>query len=296
MLKMRAWAAAGTLAAGLGIHPASPPVNELSLQLPEPIGQEATATVGDDDTLLDMAVRSGVGFEALARLNPELDVWMPPVGIRVPLPTRMIPPNAPTTGLVVNVPEMRLYDYTQPGPPRIYPIAVGDSTTPSPISERRIRWKTIDPTWRVPESIRAERPWLPAEVPPGEDNPLGRYWLDLGDGYGIHGTNNLWSIGRVATHGCIRLHDSQIERLYEDVPVGTPVHIVYQTIKLGRSGQDLYLEAHPDLYELTRAPFAHALVHLLILGLLDDVDRALVERTIEEARGVPVWIGRATSS
>ncbi len=268
----------------------APKVNSLASELPSVVGVDGAATVEGDDTLLDIAVRNDVGFDALIRLNPDMDVWMPPEGAQVSLPVRMIPPHAPHTGLVINIPEMRLYDYTQGDIPTVLPIAIGDPATPTPIGERRVLWKTQDPVWRVPESIRLRDPLLPREVPPGEDNPLGSHWLALGDGYGIHGTNNLWSIGRIATHGCIRLQNRTVKELYARVKVRTPVHLVYQTVKLGREGQVVYLEAHRDLYSLAGDPVPSLLAHLLMLGVLDRVDRERLASVVSEARGVPVRI------
>jgi L,D-transpeptidase ErfK/SrfK len=276
---------------GMAIH--APSAERLAWELPELLGEPRTVMAGDDDTLLDIAVREGIVYETLARLNAEIDPWMPRPGTPIALPTAIVPPNAHATGLVINLPEMRLYDYTRPGVSAIFPLAIGDVATPSPVGERYVRWKAPDPTWHVPASILLERPWLPAQVPPGEENPLGRFWLDLGDGYGIHGTNNVWSIGRMTTHGCIRMYDAQIEALYARTPVGTPVHIVYQPVKLGRRGDDLYLEAHPDIYGRTGQSTARTLVHLMVMGVLEDVDRDVLARALEERRGVPIRIGRA---
>jgi L,D-transpeptidase ErfK/SrfK len=277
----------------LSMGASAPPLDSLAWELPDLIGAARTVPAGEDDTLLDVAVRERVVFETLARLNPEIDPWMPKPGTEVRLPSAMIPPNAPASGLVVNLPEMRLYDYTRSGAPEVFPLAIGDVATPSPIGERHVRWKAIDPVWHVPDSILAERPWLPPQVPPGLENPLGGFWLDLGDGYGIHGTNNVWSIGRMGTHGCIRMHDEQVATLYARIPVGTPVHIVYQPVKLGRRGDDLYLEAHPDVYGIAGLSTSRALVHLMVMGVLDRVDRAAVERALAERRGIPIRIGRA---
>jgi len=267
-----------------------PEVNRLPAELPEVLGVDRAAVVGEDDTLLDIAVRNDVGFDALRRLNPSIDVWMPTVGEPISLPLRMIPPNAPHEGLVINVAEMRLYDYLDPALPKVIPIAIGDPATPTPIGDRRVLWKTQNPVWKVPQSIRQANPLLPAEVAPGEDNPLGTHWMAIGNGYGIHGTNNLWSIGRIATHGCIRLQNSAVEALYERIRVGTRVHLVYQTVKLGRVGEAVYLEAHPDVYSLASDPVPMLLAHLLALGVLDRVDRATVERVVSQARGIPVRI------
>lgn len=259
---------------------------------PEVIGESGTGLLVEDDTLLDVAERNNVGFEPLVRLNPGVDVWMPKPGTTVVLPTRMIPPSAPRKGLVLNLPEMRLYDYTQGPDPRVYPIAVGTVETPSPVGDLRVEWKAFEPIWRIPASIRAADPDLPTEMPPGPDNPLGRHWLGIGDGFGIHGTNNRWSIGRLTTHGCIRLSNDDIAELYERIPVGTPVRSLYQTVKIGRSGNDLFAEVHPDLYGRNAGEsLPDVLAELLARGVLDYVARDSLEATLREARGIPLWIG-----
>lgn len=250
-----------------------------------------------DDTLLDVAHRYRLGFEAVARLNPDVDPWLAVPGTVVHLPTRYILPDAPETGLVINVPEMRLYDFTVDDPPDVMAVAVGDATDPTPIGRFRIGRKRVDPTWHVPASIRRERPGLPAEVPPGPDNPLGSRWMTIGDtSYGIHGTNVRWSIGRESTHGCVRLYEPEMKRLFARIPEGTPVRLVYQPFKWGVEGHRLYLEAHPDLYGRLPDRLAAALALPRALGLLDRVRLEDAWRAVEEARGVPVWVGSVTSA
>jgi L,D-transpeptidase ErfK/SrfK len=109
--------------------------------------------------------------------------------------------------------------------------------------------------------------------------------------YGIHGTNVRWSIGRMATHGCVRLYEDEIERLFQRTPSGTRLQIVYQTIKWGSDGDGLYLEVHPDLYARAADPLALALATPSALGLLGTLDFRLVASTIEAARGTPVRVG-----
>lgn len=261
-------------------------------ELPPALGEPTVATVEPDDTLLDIAFRHRLGFLEVTRLNPELDVWLPPEGTRVELPTRRILPGVPHEGLVINIPEMRLYDFTVGDVPEVFAIAIGDAADPSPLGEYRIGVKHVDPVWVVPESIRSERPELPQRVDPGPENPLGAHWMNIGaSSYGIHGTNNRWSIGRLSTHGCIRLYNEEMQRLFARTPSGTPVRIIYEPVKIGRSGDDLVVEVHPDVYTRSRDLVAETLVRLLVLGLLDRADRAALERAIEQARGIPVPIG-----
>jgi L,D-transpeptidase ErfK/SrfK len=256
------------------------------------VGAPSRDLVEPGDTLLDVAWRHRLGFERVSRLNPEIDVWIPDPGTVVRLPTEHVLPDAPRRGLVINVPEMQLYDFTPEGEPEVFAIAIGDQMDPSLIGEFRIGQKRVRPAWRVPASIRAERPELPAVVPPGPDNPLGEYWMTIGrTSYGIHGTDNRWSIGREATHGCIRLYNDEIARLYARTREGTRVALVYQPVKLGRRGARLYVEAHPDLYGRAPDRAQRAAERLRGLGLWPWVEAARLERAIADAHGIPVEVG-----
>jgi L,D-transpeptidase ErfK/SrfK len=272
--------------------------------LPAPVlapvqGAETWEYTHKADTLLDIAVRAGVGFLPLSALNPGVDVWVPPEGVRLRLPSEYVLPDTPHTGIVINIPEMRLYDYTRdPNNPTVLAVAVGDIQDPTPIGDFKVGQKRVDPAWTVPESIRAERPDLPAIVAPGPDNPLGDRWLTLGTtSYGIHGTNNLWSIGREATHGCVRLYNADMRVLFDRIPVGTPVRIVYQRVKVGQRDGGVYVEAHGDFYDRQFDPLPATLSRLVALdalGLVDggSIKESEVRRVVSEARGIPVRVGR----
>ena len=248
--------------------------------------------VEPDDTLLDVAYREHLGFEAVVRMNPGVDEWIPEPGTVVRLPTRFVLPDVERRDLVLNVPEMRLYDFRASPGPDVYAVAVGDASDPTLIGDFRIGNKRTDPVWTVPASIRAEKPELPAQVPPGPDNPLGSFWMTIGTTtYGVHGTNVRWSIGRMATHGCVRLYEDDMKRLYERTPPGTRLRILYQPYKWGADGDAIWLEAHPDLYGRIQDPEAAALAAPTALGLLPALDLELVAATVTEARGEPVRVG-----
>lgn len=290
-IRLLALGAAAALAVSA---PAAEDAPKRSPELRPVQGRIRNALVGEGDTLLDVAFRERLGYGAVQRLNPGVDPWIPVPGTVVLLPTRWILPHADPEGLVVNVPEMRLYDFGDgEGDPQVYALAVGDQADPSILGEFQVGVKRENPIWNVPESIRAKRPELPAQVPPGPDNPLGSRWITVGrTSYGIHGTNVRWSIGREATHGCLRLYEDEVQRLYERVKPGMRIQIVYQTAKWGRDGEQILLEAHPDLYRLDEpGRVAAALEVPRALGLLGAIDLALVVRTLEEARGVPVEVG-----
>ncbi|MEA3410093.1 MAG: L,D-transpeptidase family protein [Pseudomonadota bacterium] len=210
-----------------------------------------------DDTFVDLAWENNVGYRELQLANSGVDPWIPGEDARVAIPSRYILPDAPHEGIVINVPEMRLYYY-----PRAlkgvsakvitYPISIGRQDWRTPLGLTRMIRKDKDPAWYPPESIRAEHEAsgdpLEKIVPAGPDNPLGAYALRLGiPGYLMHGTNKPAGIGMQVTHGCIRLFPEDIESLYEGVPLGTPVRIVNQPYKTGWLNGELYLEVHPTL-------------------------------------------------
>ena len=107
-----------------------------------------------------------------------------------------------------------------------YPIAVGMAGLETPAGRYAIQDKQVNPAWHVPN-----RSWagsLAGQVIPGgaPNNPLKARWMGIANGVGIHGTAEDWSIGTRASHGCIRMHVSDVIDLYQRVPIGTPVLIV----------------------------------------------------------------------
>jgi L,D-transpeptidase ErfK/SrfK len=290
----------------------------LALAMPALAGTYALPPVGDDlvgelaevrarheDTLLDIARRHDIGQEEILLANPGVDRWLPGEGARVRIPSRYILPVAPYRGLVLNLPEMRLYYYPAhsaqaPALVHTFPASIGRMDWATPLGETRIVAKQESPSWRPPASVRKEHAEagdpLPAVVPPGPDNPLGDYALRLAlPGYLIHGTNKSFGVGMRVSHGCIRLLPEDIEQLFGWVKVGTPVRIVNQPVKAGWSGARLYLEVHPPLEENRYDPEA------LVRSATEAIDAArtgrwvrLDNRAIREAiaaqSGIPVQI------
>ncbi len=223
------------------------------------IGTLTYTTAGREDTLLDVARRWDIGQNEILLANPDVDRWMPANNSRVVIPNRYVLPNAPRNGVVINLPEMRLYYYPKhtDGEQALlvtHPISVGRMDWSSPLGLTSIISKQTNPSWTPPQSIKAEAladgRVLPDVVPGGPDNPLGRYAMRLGiPGYLIHSTNKPYGVGMRVTHGCIRMYPEDIEGLFTDIPVGTPVNLVNQPIKLGWMAGGLFAELHPPLEE-----------------------------------------------
>jgi hypothetical protein len=97
-----------------------------------------------------------------------------------------------------------------------FPIAVGAAISPSPTGEFQIVSRVANPTYYHPGKV----------IPTGQGNPLGTRWVGLSQkGYGIHGTNAPKSVGHAASHGCIRLRNRDVERLFTMLRVGDAVVI-----------------------------------------------------------------------
>ena len=144
--------------------------------LPPLVGEPSSDIVeGADDTILDITYRHRLGFERVVRMNPQIkNVWIPDPGTVVRLPTEHILPETPSRGLVINVPEMQLYDFTvknAAGEPEVFAIAIGDEVDPSLMGEFKIGRKREQPAWYVPKSILAERPGLPPSCRRGPTIP-----------------------------------------------------------------------------------------------------------------------------
>lgn len=273
-----------------------------------------------EDTLLDIGRRNSLGYEEITRANPIVDVWLPGEGTDVELPTRFVLPQAPRTGLVINIAEYRLYYFSEKNDQKLvatFPISIGRMDWETPLGHSTIEKKVTKPTWYPPASIRKE--WaadgrvLERAVPPGPDNPLGDYAMRLSiPGYLIHGTNRPAGVGMRVTHGCMRMFPEDIERLFPAVPIHTPVEIVNQPYKLGWSGNDLILEVHarleesagpanpgqsdPDQPDALVAATLTAITELYVKVTSDRaamVDWHLVEKVFREERGIPVRIGYA---
>ena len=158
-------------------------------------------------------------------------------------------------GFVINLPELNLYYFKNGVYQRRYALAVGKPSWPTPTGSYKIYEKRKNPIWNVPPSIQEEMEEQGLEVvekvPPGPKNPLGKFWMGTtAAGVGIHATNRPWSVGSFVSHGCIRMLPNEIEQLFPQVEVGTPVKIIYRPIKLAVTPQGrVYLEANLNIYQ-----------------------------------------------
>ncbi|WP_293342981.1 L,D-transpeptidase [Microcoleus sp. CAWBG58] len=186
---------------------------------------------------LSVPLQQQVAAEQVANLSnraiaqqPKSDVKLPNLGVPElpPLgePSQYLPqePNAPQNAieevrLVLKLRERRVYVYRKNKVQASFPVAVGKGGWETPTGNFKITHMIKDPVW--------EHPWTGELVPAGPDNPLGSrwigFWTDGKNVIGFHGTPNPESIGRAASHGCVRMFDKDAQALFEKVAVGTPV-------------------------------------------------------------------------
>ncbi len=258
------------------------------------IGTSATHLIRGKESLLELARQNDLGYNEIVAANRDIDPWVPDEGTPVIIPTSWIVPQIDRGGIVINLAEMRLYYFFQKNGTRYvstYPIGIGRDGTDTPVGQYRITMKIKDPVWHVPAWIRAENPELPARVLPGPENPLGKYWLQLSEGYGIHGTNRPYGVGRRVSHGCIRLYPEDIESLAARVRPGVTVSIINDPVKAGLQENKIYMEVHRNANSkdnLVRL----ATIKLSRKRLLKNVDTALMIDAIKKATGLPAVISR----
>jgi L,D-transpeptidase ErfK/SrfK len=276
----------------------------------------STQIVGDDthlktryeDTLYDLARQYGVGSEEITRANPKVDPWLPGAGTAIVIPGRRILPPGPREGIVVNIAEHRLYYY----PKRrvhghhlviTYPVSIGKMDWKTPLGLTRVIQKIRNPTWYPPESVRLEHlkngDPLPKIVRPGPDNPLGAFAMRLavkpGD-YLIHGTNNPLAVGMPVTHGCIRMYPEDVAALFPTVPVGTPVRLSNDPLKVAFIDGQLWLEVHApvDAQGQTIPPDVKDFEQMLNTALGNTttaIDWDYAVQTLKLANGIPATVG-----
>lgn len=266
---------------------------------------DSTIRIDQDETLLDVALRYTLGQTEIIKLNPKVDRWLIKKGQIVRLPNRRVLPDTPRNGITLNISEFRMYYYPpeQKGEVMSFAHGIGRQDWKTPLGKTSVIRKIKDPAWHPPESIRREHAAmgdpLPEIVPPGPHNPLGTraLYLNLPGEYRIHGTDvdKIFGIGMQITHGCVRMYPSDVEALYEVVPVGTPVYIVKQPIKVGWLDNVLYIEAHPDLEgeemgQQQRYETALRLIQKVTGEQAPEFDQKALNQALTDLDGEPVAI------
>ena len=222
------------------------------------IGAPKIHTIVKGDYFQLLAEQYNVGFLALLAANPELDPFLLKVGAEVIIPNEMLLPFISREGIVINLPELRLYYFSpEDNTVQVFPVGIGRQGLSTPLTSTVISEKRKDPIWRPTQEMQARYfaehgKYLAKEIPAGPSNPFGKYALRLGTSeYLIHGSNKRFGIGMRASSGCIRLYDNDIKWLFDNVALNTKVRVINQPVKMSyENGDKQLIEIHQPLTEL----------------------------------------------
>src|SRR5213594_3339087 len=245
-------------------------------------GSEHEYTVAPGDTVWSITGRFTMSRDLFSSLNglAESDRLRP--GMRLMVSDRHVVPRRRGDDIVIDLADRTLYWFEHGRLEARFPVGIGRIDWATPPGRYRIVGRREDPVWRVPASIQAEMrargESVVSAVGPGPDNPLGKYWIQLSSpGYGLHGTNAPASIGKYASHGCMRLLPEHVELLYREARDGTPVDIIYEPVKLARDASGrVSLEVHRDVLSGKQSELPAVLDFIQAAGLTAVVDATRV--------------------
>ncbi|WP_236019106.1 L,D-transpeptidase family protein [Geomonas propionica] len=277
--------------------PAQPAESMPSTYIGGYLGELRQYKVRQGESLIEIARRFDLGYNEIRDANPGVDPVIPAPGTVVTIPSAWISPAViERPSIVVNLAELRLYVFSKIGDAAVqsFPLGIGDEGTDTPVGKFVIVEKIINPSWHVPQSIRRQRPQLPAVVAPGARNPLGRHALRLSrQDILIHGTNRPWGIGRRSSHGCLRLYPKDIASLFAMAHKGMQIQIIYQPVKVGTKEGRVFIEFHCQGRD---AVGVGDILHMMAdRNLLRRIDMGKLVRAYYENKGYPIditWTGK----
>jgi L,D-transpeptidase ErfK/SrfK len=270
---------------------------ELSATFPVVSGEKRSTITTGRESLMEVARREGFGYEIVANSNRSVDPWSLKSGTKITLPSQVIVPHGSIAGLNINLAELRLFHIIilKGGPYQVsvYPLGIGRAGRETPEGTSYVTIKKQHPEWLVPESLRMQDPGLPQVMPSGPQNPLGDYWLGLSKaGYGLHGTNRPFGVGRRVSNGCMRMYPEDIAVLFDQVEIDTPVRISYQPVKAAIYGDRLLLEVHPDYLGRFGDLFQQALTVISKTRWAGEIDYSRVRAVVSAQNSLPEFIGQ----
>jgi len=218
------------------------------------VGERFEYMIQHGDFLISLAARFGESAMAIAQSNRIDYNGLIFPGQWLEIDNRHIVPETLGNGILINLPQRMLFFFRDGNLTGAYPVGLGKPTWPTPTGQFSVVQLNKNPIWTVPisiqEELRRERALVLTKVPPGPDNPLGKYWIGLSlPGYGIHGTNAPPSVYHFQSHGCIRLQPENIEKLFPEIKIGATGQIIYAPVLLAVLDDGrIYLEVNRDVY------------------------------------------------
>ncbi|HJN38039.1 MAG TPA: L,D-transpeptidase family protein [Gammaproteobacteria bacterium] len=284
----------------------------LMLELPpnpedDVVGYNFDIEAEKGDTLWKIGYAYNIGLSEIKLANPQLKNkygnYKLNVGDIVHIPQQFILPiEVYREGIVINMAERRLYYFpSHEDVVYTYPVAMGKQSTRTPTMDATVKKKKVGPYWYPPDSIRMAHfdstgDILPEFVRPGPNNPLGTHAIYTSKPkYLIHGNNNITSVGKFVSSGCIRMYNEDVEELHAMVSVSEPIRIIHHTTKIGTLNGTLYVETHPEVVIYERPNYLNT---VYIDDLLDEfngeyqIDYERLQDIRNNPDGVPVTISQ----
>jgi L,D-transpeptidase ErfK/SrfK len=255
-------------------------------------GERFEYVIRHGDFLIGLAARFGESAMAIAQSNGIDYNGLIYPGQRLKIDNRHIVPETPGNGILINLPQRMLFFFRDGNLAGAYPVGLGKPTWPTPTGQFHVVQLHKNPTWTVPisiqEEMRRESEAVLTKVPPGPDNPLGKYWIGLSlSGYGIHGTNAPPSVYQFQSHGCIRLQPEDVEKLFPEIKIGTAGQIIYAPVLLAIPDDGrIYLEVNRDVYN-KGVNALQMLKELAVANHLEDrIDWQKAAQVVEQQEGL----------
>lgn len=265
-----------------------PSVSESSML----IGGEVVYRVTNGDTWERIGAKLGVDWRTLLEKNSLDEKHVLKIGQEIRANTRKIVPKIINDGIVINIPDRMLYYFKKGTLHSTFPVGLGKRSWKTPTGQFHVVSKKENPTWYVPKSIQMEmlRKGEPVKVivPPGPNNPLGRYAVKISiPGILIHET--IWpsSVSQFRSHGCIRVLAHDMEKFFKDVEIHETGEIIYSPLKIAifDNGQ-IFFEVHRDVYGRIMDMNAEARRLIKSQGVSDKVNWEKVKQMLNEKSGI----------
>ncbi len=264
------------------------------------IGGDIVYRVVKGDSIEFIGAKLGVSWKNIVKDN-DLDInkYIHP-GQELVVNTRRIIPKTVDNGIIINIADKMLYYFKNNSLAMAFPVGLGMTSWKgitrwrTPVGKFEIIGKRKNPTWRVPLSMqwkmKMEGKPVKTIVPPGRDNPLGRFAIDTSiPRVVIHETIWPTSVYQYSSHGCIRVLPENMEEFFKDVDRHTPGELIYEPVKIAVSDKGrIFMEAHRDVYGRFNDLRIEAIRLIEEKGISDRVDWQKVDAIIQEKTGIAV--------
>jgi len=257
------------------------------------VGGEVSYPTKKGDCLVLIGAKEGLDWEIIAEENHIDAKNQCKINVLLTFTNRKIVPRVVEDGIIVNIPDRMLYFFKEGTLVSYFPVCLGSRDWQTPLGTFAIVGKEHDPTWHVPRSIQREmkekHQTVKEVVPPGPDNPLGRFALETSlPGILIHETIWPTTIYQWRSHGCIRVMPENMEGgFFNLVERGTKGEVIYQPVSVAVTEEGrVFLQVDRDIYRMVKSLDEEARGQIEKRGLSDKVDWTKVEGVVKAKSGI----------